>query len=302
MPEGIRYQVRDVESLAELGEVGIQDLAMIRERRFPDDNSGRACPKKWAQYVKVGLVEMFEIRGLKTYRLTPFGAEEVERLTGCAPKRVGRGDPPKDNTLLHRLGTIRVRLALDDACNHAGFEPPEWIMEYDPALGAKTGDSLDRRFKLCESFQLGNQKPHTCWADLAGHLRFPTDPPWGLLAYCEYDRSTMTSTEISEKLPGYDRLISQKVYERHWPDLGRHIKRVLFICKSEQRITNLIDTVRRSAAAGCFRFATEESLQPVGTLFTRPIWHACDGEIRPILKSNCVGSRTAGGTQDKTSR
>ncbi len=290
MTTGIRFQDRDVKLLADLGELGILDEETIRSRYFPGDKSGRACPKKMAQYVKVGLVQRFEIGGLKVYRLRSLGAEEVERLTGCPPRRVGRGDPPKENTLAHRLGTIRVRLAFDDACKHAGFNPPEWIMEYDPSPGAKAGDSLDRRFKLCESFASGSQKRHTCWADLAGHLRFPSDPPWGLLAYCEYDRSTMTSTEISEKLPGYERLISQKAYERHWSNLGRHIMRVLFICKSEQRISNLIDIVSNSVAATCFRFATEESLQPVGTLFTRPIWYACDGEIRPILKGNDLDS------------
>lgn len=285
MPVGIRYQERCVELLTELGEVGIQDETLIRERHFPNDNSGRACPKKMTQYINVGLVEVLEIRGLKVYRLTQFGAEEVERLTGRPPKRVGRGDPPKEKTLLHRLGVIRVRLAFDDACKHAGFDAPDWIMEYDPAPGAKTGESLDKRFKLCESFSSGSQKRHTCWADLAGQVRFPSDPPWELLAYYEYDRSTMTSTEISEKLPGYERLIGRKVYERHWPSAGRHIVRVLFICKSEQRIANLIEIVRSSPVAACFRFATEESLQPVESLFTRSIWHATDGEIRPILKT-----------------
>lgn len=191
MPKGIRYQPRDVRLLAEMGEVGILSEPMAR-RHFPDDRSGKACPKKLRQYVQTGLVEELKLRDATVYRLTPLGIEEVERLAGQRPKRAGRGDPPKDDTLTHRLGTIGVRLVFDDACRLAVIDPPHWIMEYDPMPGGRANDPLSRRILLCEELQIAGGELVTCWADAATRLRFPTHPPWDLVAYLEYDRSTMT--------------------------------------------------------------------------------------------------------------
>jgi hypothetical protein len=282
MPKGIRYQDRDIRMLWEAGEVGFIDEALAR-RYFPDDASGKACPKKLRQYVQIGLMEELTLRDTTVYRLTRFGIDEVERLTGERPKRAGRGDPPKDDTLLHRLGIIRVRFALDDACRLAGLELPEWIMEYDPLPGAKATDSLPRRIILCEEFQTAAGKPVTCWADGAARLRFPTSSPWELAAYIEYDRSTMTHAQMREKFSAWEKFFAEQAHRRHWPELGQHIVRLLILCRSLERIKNISETLAESPIASQVRLATEDSLRPEA-LLTDPIWLDVTGELRAILK------------------
>jgi len=283
MPKGIRYQPRDVHLLAEMGEVGIFSEPFAR-RHFPDDHSGKACPKKLRQYVQIGLVEELKLRDITIYRLTPFGIEEVERLTGHRPKRAGRGEPPKDDTLLHRLGMIGVRLTFDDACRLASFDMPQWIMEYDPVLDTQATDPLSRRIVLCEEFRTAGGELRTCWADAAARLRFPTNPPWELAAYFEYDRSTMTHAQMRDKFAAWEQFFAQRAHQGHWPELGRHIIRLLIVCRSKERIKNLSETLADSPLAGQVRMATEASLRPEA-LFTEPIWQTVDGQQLAMLKA-----------------
>lgn len=283
MPKGIRYQPRDVRLLIEMGEVGILSEPLAR-RHFPDDRSGKACPKKLRQYVQTGLVEELKLRDATVYRLTPLGIEEVERLAGQRPKRAGRGDPPKDDTLAHRLGTIGVRLALDDACRLASINPPDWIMEYDPMPGGKATDPLPQRIRLCEELQIEGGELVTCWADAAARVRFPTNPPWDLVAYLEYDRSTMTHVQMREKFRAWECFFAELAHHRHWPRLDRHIARLLIVCRSFGRIQNLAQTLADSPLACHVRMAVEENVRPE-TLFTEPTWYDATLKPRAILKS-----------------
>ncbi len=287
MPTGIRYQERDKLLLAELGELGLLDTDTIRQRHFPQDNSGRACPKKLAQYESVGLVQSAAIqlqnKDTKVWMLTPHGAGEVARLTGHEPSRPGRADPPKPSKLLHRLGMVRTRLALDDAFVAARLSAPTWLMEQDTYPGANVGDPAPRRFLLYESFGQGStlvkcNPDASCCAHLPGG--------WQLVAYFEYDRSTETNARVAEKLPGYATLLAQRRYREHWPQVGdRHIVRILFICQSPERITNLRKAFDQVPIQRYLRFAVERDLAEGGELLTRLIWYDHEGERRAILKA-----------------
>ncbi len=187
---------------------------------------------------------------------------------------------------------IRVRFAFDDACRLAKFEPPQWIMEYDPLPGSKATESLPRRIILCEEFQTAAGKTVTCWADGAARLRFPTAPPWELAAYFEYDRSTMTHAQMREKFSAWENFFGQQTHRRHWPELGRHIVRLLIVCRSFERIKNLFDTLADSPIANQVRMATEDSLRPE-VLFIDPIWLDVKGELRAILKPPVATVKTS---------
>lgn len=291
MPKGIRYQPRDIQLLAEIGEVGIYCERFAR-RHFPDDRCGKACPKKLRQYVQTGLIEELPLRDATVYRLTALGIDEVERLTSQRPKRAGRGDLPKDDTLLHRLGMIGVRLVFDDACRLAGFDEPQWIMEYDPVPGTKATDPVPRRIVLCDEFQVAGGELVTCWADAAARLRFPTTPPWELVAYFEYDRSTMTHRQMRDKFTAWEQFFAEQAHAKHWPAVGRHIVRLLIICRSEERIGNLAESLAESPLAARIRMATDSSLRP-DTLFFEPIWFDAAGQRRAILKQSVADCTSA---------
>lgn len=290
MPGGIRYQERDKQLLSELGELGLLDTDTIRERHFPSDKSRRACPKKLAQYESLGLVRSAAIqlkgKDSKVWILTPRGAGEVARLTGHEPTRPGRSDPPKPSKLLHRLGVVRTRVALDDAFAAAGLPTPTWLMEQDTYPGANVSDPAPRRFLLYESFGRDSTLV-TCNPDAACSAQLPRG--WQLVAYFEYDRSTETTARVAAKLPGYATLLAQRTYRQHWPDVAdRHIVRILFICQSPQRVANLRQAFDQSPIQRYIRFAVERDLGEPGELLTRPIWYDHEGERRSILKATDV--------------
>lgn len=278
MSTGIRFQPRDMQLLSELGEVGILDIETIRGRYFPLDNSGKACPKKMNQYDDQKLVLKHEVevsnkdehRKYIVYRLTEKGADQVERLTGHRPRRAGGTKPPDGKTLAHRLGYIRTRLAFDDGCKFLGRPTLDWIMEWDAIPDAPRRAELSRRIVLCDEFSEGERVDRS-WPDLAFRFAMP-EQSWDLLAYLEYDRSTMDHEDMLAKLDGYGQLIDTRVYLRHWQEpINRHLIRVLFVCKSQQRIDNLMVLYAEHRAAGILRFATADSLA-AEEVFTSPLW------------------------------
>jgi hypothetical protein len=165
-------------------------------------------------------------------------------------------------------------------------------MEYDPVPGTKSSDPLPHRIILCHDFQVAGGELVTCWADAAARLRFPTNPPWELIAYVEYDRSTMTHSQMRDKFAAWEQFFAQRTYSSHWPEIARHIVRLLIICRSEARIKNLAETLADSALGAHVRMATESSLQPTA-LFNQPIWQTLDRKQLAILKTSFTAINAA---------
>jgi hypothetical protein len=293
MSTEIRFQPRDVQLLSELGEVGILDIDTLRSRFFPLDKSGKACPKRMFLYEKNKLVLKHEIkvtnkeesRKYIVFRVTEKGADQVERLTGRRPRRAGGSKEPDSKTLAHRLGYIRTRLAFDDGCNLLGRPELDWIMEWDAVPDAPRRAGLSRRIVLCDTFTQSDHVDRS-WPDLA--FRFPMpEHAWDLLAYIEYDRSTMENDDMLDKLDGYSQLMHTGVYLRHWQEpINQHLVRVLFVCKSPQRIENLMKLYAKHDLAEPLRFATADSLT-AAAVFTSPIWHKIGGQGPfPIIRSS----------------
>jgi protein involved in plasmid replication-relaxation len=294
MSTGIRYQPRDVKILSLIGELGILDLETIKTRYFLVGESDKACPKKLRQYKKLGLIlehkvevaSKKETRVYFVFRLTREGADEIERLTGVRPKRAGGTNPPDSKTLQHRLGVLHTRLKFDDACQLQELSPLEWIMEWDGDPEAPATAELSERIILNHSFQKSGRRL-SCWPDAAFRFQLPDGPCEDLLGYLEYDRSTMDHADMLEKLDGYAELLESRAYLEHWPQVREeHFARVLFVCQSEQRISNLSETYATHQASSFVRFATAASLVPA-RLFTEPIWRTTDGKLLAILKP-CV--------------
>jgi hypothetical protein len=287
-----------VQLLSELGEVGILDIDMLRSRPyFALDTSGKSCSNKMRQYEGLKLVLKHDVpvsnkhehRKYVVYRLTEKGAAEIERLTGQRPRRAGGSKPPDSKTLAHRLGYIRTRLAFDDGCKVLGRPPLDWIMEWDAIPDAPRRAELPRRIILCDEFTQDGEVDR-CWADLA--FRFPMpEPSWDLLAYIEYDRSTMDDDDMLPKVAGYGQLIDTRAYLRHWTEpLDRHLVRVLFVCKSQQRIDNLMALYAEHRAAEFLRFATAESLK-ADDVFTAPLWCKIgDNRRHSIIRPAAISS------------
>lgn len=286
---------RDLNLLTELGEVGILSSALLVARHFPGfgkpADAERAFRRRlrilrqagWIDSAKLAVPHRTGSSALAVHSLTAAGAELVQTLTGVCPRRAGASLELSPITLPHRLGVIATRLVFDDAHRAAGLSVPDWIHEYDLRSGVDPRGSNQEKFVLYEAFERGGRRL-VCWADAAARITLPHEPGQHLVVYLEYDRSTETAKQLAAKAEPFDLLVRERRYQQHWPNLASHVTvRVLFVCRSHQRVANAIDAIRPEPGAELFRFATYDDLKP-STLLTEPIWRTTAGELRAIIR------------------
>lgn len=301
MAQQIQLSDRDLRALIEVGELGLASTDMIHRRHYEPGESGlKYCQRRLRAFVEMGWIEshsftLQENSGGKrrprklpsVHRLTLDGAKMIEATTGKIPKRPARSDPPSPQNILHRLGVVRTRLAISDAFAAAQLLKPAWIMERDQYPDAPPDAPFHKRFILYEAYGHGNERV-TCRPDASAWLRLPGDPPWNLILYLEYDRSTETHAQILvTKVPGYATLLhpTNRFYRQHWPDivpLGRDFSRVAFVCQSEERIANLSHAMQGLPGAENVRFITDAELDHA-ELLTAPLWRTTNGDRKAMI-------------------
>lgn len=289
-PAAIHLQPRDLTLLTELGEVSLLDTDTIHRRHFAQDTSMRACRRRLRLYSAHGLTQALHIGIVRTdrpgriptvHRLTPEGAELVETETGVRPPRPARSDPPKPNTILHRLGVAKSQLALNDACKLHGLSKPDWILEYDTRPNLPINAKLTERYILCREFLFANGSVRRCWPDAACLLTVPHQAKqWRLAILWEYDRSTEGRVQLLEKVPGYESLLAATAWRHIFADADA--VRIFFVVPSQQRLRVVAETFRNTALAGHLRIAVTADLSPDRAL-AAPIWMTPAGERRPLL-------------------
>jgi hypothetical protein len=298
MPKHIHFSAKDVGALVEVGEMGLMTTDMILTRHHaPKDPKGKEphkyCQRRLRELKTAGIIESHKYsidtdagpRKLPSvHRLTIAGADKVEELTGKRPRRPARSDPPSPATVLHRVGVVRVRLAISDACSLAGLAEPAWIMEQDRYPDAKPTDPAHKQFILREVFGHCPQRI-VCSPDLAFLMELPGEPAWRLCGYLEYDRSTEGKDQIQAKAAGLATLIhpTRRLYRQHWGAIDCDFARVLFVCRSAERIENLSAWLRTMPGAEYVRLATEGDIAPQQIL-TQPVWSTVLGEKKTILR------------------
>ncbi|MGD9648667.1 MAG: replication-relaxation family protein, partial [Pirellulales bacterium] len=259
---------RDVQLLAELGELGMMSAPMLLARRFTgfanEQSAQRSFRRRTKLFVALGLIDVTRVplqrvaasSSLTMYRLTAAGADRVAELTGTRPRRAGSLQPLNPVTVPHRLGIVTTRLAFDDAHRQLGLPAPAWHFEYDQRVDAVAMATNGEKLVLYESFTVAGKRL-VCWPDAAARIRLGKEPAHELLAYVEYDRSTESSRQIAAKSEPYWRLVRERRYLRHWPgSLGQHVVRVLFIVRSAERLQHVASALRDTPGAELFRLAT----------------------------------------------
>lgn len=289
--KGIHFQSRDLALLTELGEVALLDTDTIHARHFPDDKSQRACRRRLRLFKAHNLIQTVHISVVRTdrvgrmpaiHRLTVEGADLLHAETGIRATRTARSEPPKPNTLLHRLGMAKIQLAMNDACLLQGLPKPGWILEYDTHLNVPPNAKLSERYILCRDCLRPGGTTRRSWPDAACQISLPSHgKDWHLTLLWEYDRSTEGNEELIEKLAGLQSLIETGTWRQFFPK-GDDV-RIFFVVPSLQRIRTLIDAYRDSSIANYLRFA-------VAATVTRPrilrdaIWHTTSAECLPIIR------------------
>jgi hypothetical protein len=121
--------------------------------------------------------------------------------------------------------------------------------------------------------------------DASCQLQLPhKDKLASLVAYLEVDRSTEGHLQWFErKLPGIEAFLGdKKALHEHWPNVNDPIISVFVLCKSQERLANLIETTKTSLAARFFRFTTFPL--DAATVLTDDVWLDCDGEFKRIIR------------------
>ena len=293
----IILQSRDLAVLTSLGEHGLLDTDMIHARHFASV-SRRRCLQRLAGYQQQGLTRTVHMnvwngacsqKAPVVYLLSERGAEVLETHTGSRPKRVSRSDP-KPETVHHRLQIIQTRLVFDDACSAMKLTPPLWIMEQDRDPAASDQLPPSQRRVLYHGFP----KPFpacTCQPDAAFRFSVPLDPASlfsrhaDLVSFFEIDCSTEGRKQIKTKLPGYERLLSQKSYLRYFAESEKATIRIFWVCPTWERVRSLCQVLKDEPVAKFFRFTALQGMKPT-TVLTDPIWQDTQGKRREIVSNH----------------
>jgi hypothetical protein len=284
---------RDLGILDTVGELGTADTEMLRRLHFPDDKTGRACQQRLRKLVDEGLlkrVRLIAVDGdlrsgsLPTlYFLTEAGADLVERETGRRPLRVTRSDP-KPFTLRHRLDTVRARLAIDEAASLTGIAAPAWIMEQDTRDGKASNGRSPSEYLMLNNRYAHDGHTVSFRPDASCHLQMPHSGGLAsLIIYFEVDRSTEGHGQWERKLLGIESFVNDaKAWLGHWRKVSDPTIRVFVLCKSMERLGNLIETTKPSPAARYIRFTTFPL--DAATVLTGDVWQDCGGELKRIIR------------------
>jgi hypothetical protein len=278
----LHLQPRDLEALIELGDVGLMSSDQLFPRHYcpPGEEVTRVYfNRRMRAFAQAKLVDKTSVvlsgnKGVQkqpaVYRLTPTGADEVEKLTGIDPPRVARSDAPSAQTLLHRTGVTETLLAFKDAAKKEALPPARWLLEGDREPTATKGQTRDKQFILVEAYQIGRDK-FTCRPDACVAIERDKPRKHTLLGYIEYDRSTEGQDQILRtKTRGYEEMLKAKTFKQHWPNVVEPVARILFVCKSKERIRNLQEWLSVSPISDMYRFTLHEFLNE--NLLRAPVW------------------------------
>lgn len=289
----IHLQPRDLAAMSEVGDFGTMSSDQIFHRHYTNEETEVKrvyFNRRMRTLVKAGWLDRQDVvlsgnKGVQkqpsVFRLTPDGASEVLRHTGYEPPRVARSEAPSALTLMHRVGITTTLIAFKDATAKENIAPARWLLESDKEPGAKVGQTRDKQYVLYESYSQGRDR-YTCRPDASVAVKLPNKHT--LLAYIEYDRSTEGKDQIQRtKLNGYSLMFGSKTYLQHWPNTEKPAPRIMFICKSKQRIENLQTWLASSTLDREYNFTLHEHLSE--NLFSAPIWWKLRDDVNGPARS-----------------
>ena len=288
-----RLTPRRYPMLFDIGEHGLLDTLMLKDRHFPDTTL-RNCQKTLAQLVDDGFLvgtkltvsyicdqgdkpRHREKRIPTLYGLTEYCANELEKLTDERPQRVQRSTPAP-HTYHHRRACVQVRLAFDAGITAASLASAEWTLESDLASNARADTPPNQRSLLFHHCGLGPatvslQPDMACLVTLPSNKQSQTR----LGIWWEVDRSTEGLKQLKnrKKLIAYQLLIEQKLFSPYWQEVDHF--RICWVVESKRRIDTIRKALDGHPIGERFRFLIVAD-RDCGNLLTDRIWYTISGD------------------------
>jgi hypothetical protein len=250
-----RITARDIEVLKKLAECRVMTSAQIFDYLFPGPSASRGR-ERLRYLLSLKLVRRLELPTLVSegrkpyvYTLTPRALEYIDDDVTIDVK------PLTESYLFlsHLLEVAEVNTQLSKACKQHGY-PLKWYNEL-------------QLYKKIDYFDVNGQQ-----VSLIPDAVFEITTPVKTFRFVlELDRSKETGKIIEEKMVKYRFYFDGKpsVYEQRW---GDNIGRVLFVCKSLERLRNIKEICEGKDGRARYWFTTLSSLQTNDPLYA-PVWY-----------------------------
>jgi hypothetical protein len=277
---------RHINVLRAVARYYVLNRAQIQRLCFPTDQGGRVTRRHIAELAKGGFIARTQLQVVvpgsgstaPAFYPTRKGCEFLVEFTDDRSFLAVSNRSPNPHHLLHWLAISETHIALDGALDRQSDVRCEaWFNEWDTT---NAEESLpEKRFKL---YTLLQDKPRlVCVPDAAfllsvdGHAK---------VYYLEQDRNTSGIFQVAaSKTPGYAALAERRHHRKHFPATMLDVFAVLMIAPDARRRDALKRAIGEKPGASLWRFAASEDLTPE-TFLAAPIWHACEGEPRSLIK------------------
>lgn len=277
--------LRDTQLLLSLARYYTLTRAQINRLHFPEDRNGRLTRRRLQLLVDAKLIHRTNMQVVNPAQGAPAPVYYPSR-EGCAfvaqefgPDAV-RGacwQLPNWQSLYHIVQVADTHILFDQSvARYPGVCIPEWYSE---------SSILNPEEQLRE-------KRYTLYTRLTE--RIVCVPDAGLILekaghrkvfYLEQDRDTTQNAErvAARKHAGYQLLAERSGHRKHFPSATVRDFSVLMVAPSMRRRDALRRAFSRTSGSALWRFASLSELT-AETLLMRPMWHACDGTVAPLLK------------------
>jgi len=260
----------------------------IQELCCPNDKDGRATRRRISQVLEMGLIGKCRMEvvnpadheaPMPAYFPTLKGLEWLAADTGDESWLLKCCLPPSWTKLRHWNAIAKWHILLDKA---AGLRTDAsiggWLNEWDRQRDPK-GAKPDETYML---YTLVTEKPKVvCAPDAAFRLCVG---PHAKTHYVEIDRETSGINQIAaSKTPGYAALLAKQLHRRHFETTSDAFW-VLSVSYTPGRRDLLKRALRGKPGCELWKFAAWSDLTP-DNLLTGPVWHRCQGEPGPLVKT-----------------
>jgi hypothetical protein len=277
---------RDIAILLALVRYFVLNTAQIQRLVFPTLLDGRVARRRLKALKDTNLVNRQNVQvGSVGEKTQPFvyypsrgGCEFLASHFGDEKFLLTPTRTPISHHIQHWLAVADTHICFDTAiARQTDIKIDGWLNEWDVAN--KDEGDLEKHFRLytviCRSPKL------VCVPDAAFLL---SKDGFKKIHYVEQDRAT-TGVEqvIAHKYPGYAGLADGRFHMQHFPDANVPTFSILMIAPTIGRRELLRRAMVGKPGAERWRFVVASDMKPE-TLFTAPIFYACEGEPRSLIR------------------